>query len=317
MLIRIIDIGSNSVKASLYQVEEGSHKQVDKDKLDYSLGDAVFADGSIPDSGMDKVAAFLNRLPQSHDGEKAHFTFAVATSAVRSALNRDIFVQKILQKTHIEVRILTGAEESYLIHMGILSRSGAGPDDIVKTIDIGGGSAEVSWTLGSKYLFGRSYELGAIRLTRKFLDGAAFSLETFEKIRQHAYDELRRHSTENVATADRAIGSSGNVRAVAKMIEEMRGNSVAKLLPTITPGSLEDLVEIALSRSPQQLAALFHLDPGRARIVMPAVIVLAATMSHFSIRRLEVTDVGLREGVAHYWCRHGHLNLPVNQEEAL
>lgn len=316
MLLRVIDIGSNSVKASLYLVEEGAHRQVGKDKLDYAIGDSVFADGAIPEAGMDKVIAFINRLPHTHDGEKAHFTFVVATSAVRSASNRDAFVRKLQLKTGLEVRVLSGGEESYLIHMGILSRTDAGPEDVVKTIDIGGGSAEVSWTRGQRYLFGHSYELGAIRLARKFLNGKPYTADAFARIHDHALGELGRYPIGDPPPADKAIGSSGNVRAVARMIEEMRGDSVAKLLPAISPGALEDLIEIALGRTPDKLASLFHLETERARIIMPAVVVLLATLRHFSIRRLEVTEFGLREGVIHYWSRHGHLNLPITGEEA-
>ena len=315
MLIRIIDIGSNSVKASLYAIENGAHRLVDKDKLDYALGDAVFSEGSIPDSGAEKVADFIRSACDHKADGKVHFTFAVATSAVRSAKNREAFVKRVDQKTGFALRVLTGAEESFLIHIGITSSDPGKEGDTVKTIDIGGGSAEVSWSRAGKYLYGRSYELGAIRLANRFLKSTPFSRDEFERIYDHALEELKRRSPEKAPPADRAIGSSGNLRAISKMAQSLRGQAFSKLVPEVTAGTLEDLVELAAGRSPQNLAALFDLPLRRARIIMPAVLVLLASLRYFGINRLELSEAGLREGVAFFWGRHGHLNLPMGEEE--
>ncbi len=313
MIIRIIDIGSNSVKTSLYAVEEGQYRLIDKEKLDYALGEAVFSEGSIPESGIDKVAGYIPRTLMDHSEGKPHFTFVLATSAVRSAKNREAFVKKVEQKTDVPVRILTGAEESYLIHTGIIGQTGA--EGVVKTIDIGGGSTEVSWSRGNRYLFGRSYELGAIRLTKRFLNGKPFTRETFQRIYDHAWEEFRKHSPAEAPAADRAIASSGNSRAIVKMAETIRSPVFSKHIPEMTPGVLEDLVEMAVGKTPQHLVSLFDLNQERAHIIMPAVLVLLAGARYFGIRRMEFTDAGLREGVAAFWSRHGHLNLPLLDEE--
>jgi exopolyphosphatase/guanosine-5'-triphosphate,3'-diphosphate pyrophosphatase len=315
MIIRIIDIGSNSVKASLYSVEQGRHKMLSREKLDYSLGNAVFSEGAIPDSGMDRVVSFILSKPEPRTQERPHFTFALATSAVRSASNRDAFVKRIQNKTGIEVRVLSGAEESYLIHTGIVSQAGAAPGEVIKTIDIGGGSAEVSWSRGGNYLFGKSYELGAIRLTRRFLSGKTFTREVFQRVYDHAAAEFLARSPASNLAADRAIGSSGNVRAIGRMAATVRASEFSKTVAPITTGTLEDIVEAALNKTPAQIAETFGLNTERASIVMPAVAVLLAGMRHFDMRRLETTEAGLREGAVDFWSRHGHFNLPLKEED--
>ena len=292
MILRVIDIGSNSVKASSYAVEDGRHHLIDKDKLDYALGDVVFSDGVIPESGVEKVGTFIQNALMNGSGEKPHFTFTLATSAVRSAKNRDHFVKKLEEQTERPVRILSGIEESYLIHFGIISQTGA--EGVVKTIDIGGGSAEVSWSRDQRYLFGRSYELGAIRLTQKFLTPKPFTREVFQRIHEHAWEEFHKRSPAEAPVADRAIASSGNIRAIVRMVEKIRGDFFSRHVPEMTPGTLEDLTEIALGRTPQQLASLFDLNIERAKIIMPAVLVLLASLRYFGIRRVEFTDAGLR-----------------------
>jgi exopolyphosphatase/guanosine-5'-triphosphate,3'-diphosphate pyrophosphatase len=317
MIIRIVDIGSNSVKASSYAVQGGQHRLIKRDKLDYSVGNAVFPQGAIPDSGLMKIAAFIKSgfSGKVRASEKPHFTFALATSAVRSARNRDAFVAKLSAETGVEVRVLSGTEESFLIHGGILSRAQAKPGEVIKTIDIGGGSAEVSWSRDGKYLFGRSFELGAIRMARRFTsDGKKMTRANLIRISDHATALFRAGSPPEAPLADRAIGSSGNVRAIAHMVSKVRGPLAHRLLAGITPGALEDLAELSIGKTPASLAATFHLPPARANIIMPAVMVLLASLRHFGISRLEIAEAGLREGAAVYWSRHGHLNLPVMED---
>lgn len=318
LLIRIVDIGSNSIKSSVYDVSGQSHKLAGKDKLHFSLGEEVFTGGSISEDGQEKVARYLGNLPAAHDGEKIHFTFVLATSAVRSARNRDAFVRKLQQGSGLPVRVLSGEEESFLIHLGIASKAGIGAQEILKTIDIGGGSAEISWSRGLNYLGGHSYDLGTIRLSKRFLKGGKpLTRDAASQILDLALEEFRgRVEAQPAPEAQRAIGSSGNLRAIAKMVAGVRGLPFLKLIPEITAGSLEDVIEASLGKSPQALQALFDIHAERARIIMPAVVVLAASMRFFGIPRLEVGEAGLREGAIHWWSRNGHLNLPVEGARA-
>ena len=313
MLIRIVDIGSNSIKSTVYDVQNRDHKAGSKDKLSLSIGEDVFSQGSISESSQDKIAAFIDGLPASNGGEKIHFTFVLATSATRSAKNRDAFARKIQSKTGHTLRILSGEEESFLIHMGIAHKAGIGAQEILKTIDIGGGSAEISCSKGFDYLFGHSYDLGAIRLSHRFLKGKTFTREAFDQIQDLAMNDFKtRFEIKPTPPAQRAIGSSGNIRAIAKMVQCVRGLPFMKILPEITVGSLDDVAEISLGKSDQFIQNLFDISSDRAKIIMPAVVVLAAAMRHFGIARLAVSEAGLREGVAYFWSRHGHLNLPLD-----
>jgi exopolyphosphatase/guanosine-5'-triphosphate,3'-diphosphate pyrophosphatase len=311
MLIRIVDIGSNSVKSSVYAVEKQDHKLLAKDKLSFSLGEEVFATGTITESAQDKVARFISDLPDTVGGAKVHFTFILATSAVRSARNKDAFARRVEAKTGTALRILSGDEESFLIHMGIASTADAGNNEIIKTIDIGGGSAEISWSRGFEYLAGHSFDLGAIRLAQRFLKGKTFSREAYELIYEHCKQEFKtRYALIAPPPSQRAFGSSGNLRAIQRMTQNVRGGPFLKLMPEITIGSLEDVAELAMGKSAQGIQSLFDISLDRARIIMPAVVVLAASMRWFGIPRLSVSEAGLREGAAYWWSRHGHLNLP-------
>jgi exopolyphosphatase/guanosine-5'-triphosphate,3'-diphosphate pyrophosphatase len=318
VLIRIVDIGSNSIKSSVYEIAGQGYKPASKEKLQFSLGEEVFTGGSISEESQEKVADFLKALPQADGGGKIQFTFTLATSAVRSARNKEAFVRKLQQRAGLQVRVLTGEEESFLIHMGIASKAGVAPQESLTTIDIGGGSAEISWSRGLAYLGGHSCDLGAIRLSKRFLKGGkALTREAADQIRDLALAELEAKTAgQGTPEGRRGIGSSGNIRAIAKMSACVRGLPFQKLVPEITSGSLEDVIEASLGRPPQALQQFFDIHAERARIIMPAVVVLLCAMRRFGIPRLEVSEAGLREGAVFWWSRNGHLNLPVPAAEA-
>jgi exopolyphosphatase / guanosine-5'-triphosphate,3'-diphosphate pyrophosphatase len=228
---------------------------------------------------------------------------------VREASNREVFVKKLQQKIDVQVRVLSGEEESFLVHMGMIHRAGVLPDEIIKTVDIGGGSVELSWSKGEHYLFGHSFDLGAIRLTQSYLHSKIFTREMIGTISDRISKELKAfHAKPPIAS--KAIGSSGNVRAIFKMVQAIYSQPFSKALPEITVGSLETLLEFTVGKSPQQIHAFFDIGLERSKSIVAALCVLNICMRHFEIYRLTVTDAGLREGVVYYWSQHGHLTFP-------
>jgi exopolyphosphatase / guanosine-5'-triphosphate,3'-diphosphate pyrophosphatase len=311
MLIRVIDIGSNSIKASLFRQAAGQPELLTKDKLEYALGDTVFSEGLVPENGIEKVADFMKRQPSHYQGEAITLQLAVATSAIRSAKNRNHVVQALSEKSGLTVRVLTGREESYLIHHGIASQVGAEKGIWIKTIDIGGGSAEIGVSHGTQYLYGQSFDLGAIRMARRFLDEKPLRLTQVQAMRQAIETQFASKPAPQDWPTDLAMGSSGNLKAIWKMVGVLRSEKGLTLLPQITTGILEDLLEAALDLTPSQIQSNFGLTQDRSRIIVPAIVVLQSAMQRLGIRRLEFTETGLRQGVAQFWSRHGHLQLPI------
>jgi exopolyphosphatase/guanosine-5'-triphosphate,3'-diphosphate pyrophosphatase len=315
MIVRIVDIGSNSIKTSVYLLELGQPRLLDKNKLELALGESVFDGGknhgTIPAPAINRLCRYLESISDETPAMgKIERTWVVATSAVRDATNALQLAEAIRKSTGWDMRVLTGSEESYLIHRGIASATDLPRQEVLQTIDIGGGSFEAAWSRGGHYLGGWSLDLGAIRLTRKFLkDSPTFTRDSLHRIADHVRAALEKTGPAPVKKLGLAVASSGNVRAIAKMAAALKSAPFAKLLPEITIGALEDLVELGSDSSPQSLVSWFGLSPERARIVMPAVIALREGLRHFGIARLSVTEMGLREGVARYVATHGHLEI--------
>src|SRR5206468_2105464 len=112
-----------------------------------------------------QVLSKFKRLADSHQVDEL---VAVATSAVREAENGGEFLHAVTDHTSIRPRVISGAEEARLIHLAAAYGT-ASAADVIVVIDIGGGSVEITRGAGSTLDVGRSFKLGVIRLTERFV----------------------------------------------------------------------------------------------------------------------------------------------------
>ncbi len=297
MLIQVADIGSNSIKCSVFEVHDGVLRRLRDSRLGLSLGEQVYGEGSLRPGVAAEIAEFIQA--SADGGIVIDVIFVLATAAVRDAPNREAFVQELAEQFNISVRVLSGEEESFLIHRGMVARGKFRPGETVLTLDIGGGSAEIAWSRDGEMLFTGSCELGAILITRKFMAGGRFTREVAERIRTYAFSQLDQMcGTQKPESIGQALAGSGNIRAVGRMSDRLRGGNSRRGLVQITRGSLEEILEAARDRNTFEISRLFRLQRSRARIVMPAVVVLEAVMQYFDIPLLTLSEAGLREGAA-------------------
>src|SRR4029453_15629268 len=92
---------------------------------------------------------------------------AAATSAPREAENGGEFLAAIERTTGIRPRIITGTEEARLIHIAAVYGVDTAKTAVV--IDTGGGRVEIPLGPGPQVQYARSFKIGVIRLTERFV----------------------------------------------------------------------------------------------------------------------------------------------------
>ena len=121
----------------------------------------------LHEDAMERGIACLRRFKAIIAARKVKAVRAIATSAIREAENRDLFIRRAKVEVGISIDIISGFEEGRLIYLGVLQALPFFTKRIL-ALDIGGGSTEyVIGERGSvKYI--TSLKLGAIRLTKKY-----------------------------------------------------------------------------------------------------------------------------------------------------
>jgi exopolyphosphatase/guanosine-5'-triphosphate,3'-diphosphate pyrophosphatase len=248
---------------------------------------------------IDRGVACLTRFRKIAELSDAHIR-AVATSAVREAENRDVFLRRVHDEAGIDVEVISGAEEARLIHLGVL-QAVAVFDQRHFLIDIGGGSTEFLVAEHGHVIDARSVKLGAIRLTDHFFGAEPITADDAAACRTYVraflspvLRDFRRHGF------DVAVGSSGTVLNLAEMalVRRPDGRERRSGNLSFTRGELDGIVDelLAVGRAKDR-AQLAGLDAGRADIVVAGALLLQQVMAELHIEELIASDYALREGL--------------------
>ena len=295
-----IDIGTNSFHLVIARpIGNSRFEVIDREKEAVRLGSGSGDMKELSADAVDRGIEALRRLRQLADSKGAE-VHAVATSAVREADNRDVFLQRASEEAGVEVKVVSGTEEARLIHLGVLQAVQVF-DQRHLVVDIGGGSTEIVVGEGAHVLEARSLKLGAIRLTDRFF--------RTEPLKRRSLDECRQYIRSFLMPSERAVrklgfdvavGSSGTVISTAEMARALRKEpALTKVSGSIITRDDVDAVVGALSslKTVEERATLSGLDSKRADIILAGVLIVEQTFIALGIDEMIVSDFALREGV--------------------
>jgi exopolyphosphatase/guanosine-5'-triphosphate,3'-diphosphate pyrophosphatase len=300
-VLAAVDIGTNSVHMVIARVaDDGRMEILEREKDMVRLGRSGGDMKELAPDAIDRGVAALKRCRSVADAHGAELA-AVATSAVREAENRTEFLDRAYDEAGVSVEVISGFEEARLIHLGVL-QSLPLYDDRLLLCDIGGGSTEVLLGQRGDVLASRSFRLGAIRVTERFLAKDPVKPKHLERCRQHAETILTAFGAE-VADAgyDTVVGASGTIETVVAMALAARGEGGGRRTlngQRITAAEVTDVVELlAQTSDPDERAALPGMDPKRADIVLGGAVILEQFVRSARVEELVFSDYALREGV--------------------
>src|SRR5262245_4953865 len=207
-----IDIGTNSVHMIVVRVRpDMSFEVIDREKEMVRLGAGGLDGKKLTPEAMHAALQVLSKFRRLAESHRVDELVAVATSAVREAENGGEFLHTITQQTGIRARLISGTEEARLIHMAAAYGTSM-PGDVAVVVDIGGGSVEITRGLGANMDLGRSFKLGVIRLTERFVKTDPISPRDERKLIKHVENELGAYLDKiRQSGFDRLVGTSGTI----------------------------------------------------------------------------------------------------------
>jgi exopolyphosphatase/guanosine-5'-triphosphate,3'-diphosphate pyrophosphatase len=299
MRIAAIDIGSNSIHIIVCRIRPDlSFEVVDREKDMIRLASGTLAKRRLPDANiataMQTLAKF-RRLAESHDVEEI---VTVATSAVREADNGGDFIAQAREQVGLRVRVISGTEEARLIHLAAGYAVGTGADRAV-TIDIGGGSVEITLGTAARMEAGRSFKLGAIRLAERFARHDPLSGGDVERIERHIIRETAGYLKQVRRRGfKRVIGTSGTILALGMMAASgspANTSDVRRLM--VRADALRRIRKRLVTLPLEQRLRLPGLDPRRADLAPVGAILLETFLDRLGADEITLCDFALREGL--------------------
>ena len=297
-VLAAVDIGTNSVHLVVARVGEHRIEVLEREREMVRLGSSARDMKRLTPAAINRGIEALRRFKQVAAIHRAPMR-AVATSAVREAENRHVFLDRA-RAEGIEVEVISGFEEARLIHLGVLQ---AVPvfDRRILVCDIGGGSTELVVGHKGEILTARSIKLGAIRLTRRYFAKPKLSAAAVDACRK----DIRLALSPAVREIERAefevaVGSSGTIGAVCQMVAARQENGIPRTLNnfSVTRDDVDAVVR-RLVKAPtvKDRSRIPGLDPRRADIILAGALILEQVMHETGADSLRFSDYALREGV--------------------
>lgn len=308
-LIAAIDVGTNSFHMVIASVTDAGMLRIhgrmkDTVRLGSSAGDMKRLSADAMDRGVQAMVRFVEEA-RRHDATVR----AIATSAVREALNKEVFVDRVLQETGVHIDVIPGIEEGRLIFLGArnaLSFSGKS----VLVFDVGGGSTETITGHDGEPVFIHSAKLGHIRLTKKFFPDETITDEQIADCRAWIRGEWLPAFQSHIAHGfDEAIGCSGTVMALAAVILAQHGRKHPESLngQVFSREEIFAGVDLIVSkRSLQQRLALDGIDAKRADVIVAGALIVEQLVRGLGIRSLTISGYSLREGIVFDTVQKAH-----------
>lgn len=292
-----IDLGTNTARLLIGTTCDGRVARSHLSRCITRLGGGFSKEKGISREAAARTVAalkvFAATLKEFHVSELR----AVATSAVRDAVNRDEFCREVMTASGIQLEVISGEEEGRLTLLGVRSGLDFAADTMV-VFDVGGGSTEYTVAQGDSIIFTKSLPLGVVRLTEGKGSHAAISdkIERELKLLRSEMDvagvtPLCMNST-LVATA----GTATTLAAIDIGLVDYDYSKVNNHLLGIT--QIRDIFTRLARLSPaERLKQIIGLEEGREDLIIAGTLLTLKSMEMFASTSLKVSDFGLLEGV--------------------
>ena len=309
--VGFIDIGTNSIHLLVVRFyKDSAGTPVFQDKETVRLGQSLYRTGRIDGPTLEKAALVVSRFTSISKEMGADKVVAYATCAAREAVNRDELIGALTKDA--DVKVIPGTEEARLIALGVFGDKG--PEERTLEIDIGGGSTEVIIREKGRDLFIDSLSMGAVRYAYGLgVDCAGPVSDSDYGMMMRNVDLSSYHAVNRVKAIGfaKAVGSSGTMIALAEMCAARRPDRDASYF---TLQELGPVMEYVRSRDIEGRCSVPGLGKGRADIIVAGGAIAEELMSLFGIRRIEISQKGLKQGMQlDHMITHGYTQFDTRE----
>jgi len=296
-----IDIGTNSFHLILGEADTntGKFNILGRERELVRLGSGSTDMKYLQEDAMLRGIEVLKRFKGLADSAGAKVR-AIATSAVREAINQNEFIRRAREATGIRVEIASGIEEARFIYLGVLQ---ALPvfNKRVLLIDIGGGSTEFLIGFQREIIYDISLKLGAIRQTQRFFSDKELDSKSIKTFRKHIAGYMAPVTREcKKYNYELAVGSSGTISNIANIININRGGEAGVKLNnfTFTSKELFETVDMIIdAKTVKQREKIPGMDADRADIIAAGALILEQIFKELKIKEMTYSEYALREGI--------------------
>jgi exopolyphosphatase / guanosine-5'-triphosphate,3'-diphosphate pyrophosphatase len=279
MRIGVVDVGSNTIRLLLAQVEGERLVPLEKERVRLALGAEIERTGQVSDVSIAAAAKAVRKLCGLARNGGAESLDVFLTAPGRQSANSDDLVDALTRAASHSVRILSTEEEGRLAYAGAVATADVVLPRAIAVCDVGGASTEVAVgnpTANPRWV--KSVDLGSVRLTERIagIEAArAEALQAFAAVAPPAVEA--------------ALAVGGSARAARRLVG-----------PWLGEAELAEALRIVQAKPQQAISRRYGVHRTRARILPAGLVLLAEVQKRVGVP-LHVCDGGIREGAVLRW----------------
>jgi exopolyphosphatase/guanosine-5'-triphosphate,3'-diphosphate pyrophosphatase len=296
--VAVVDIGTNSTRLLIADVEGTEVREVERRTTVTSLGRGVEMTHTLCTDAVDGVCGVIADYKACYEELGAERVLAIATSAVRDALNGDAFIAELRERFDLDARLLTGEEEAHLTYLGATAQRPG--DELTLVFDIGGGSTELIVGSGAEVDFHTSLRAGTIRHSERHLKSDPPDPHQLEDLA----DDVRQLIEQAIASRQgtqsvRAIAVAGTPTSLAAIDQQLEPYDSARVHGhRLALRPIQRMLSRLASLPLAERLRVPGLHPGRAPTIVAGAVILVQVMRAFSLDEIEVSERDILHGSA-------------------
>jgi exopolyphosphatase/guanosine-5'-triphosphate,3'-diphosphate pyrophosphatase len=314
-MLAAIDIGTNTFRLLIAKIHfnpgdnKYSIKEIYSERVITRLGEGIHEKKLLKKEAIDRSIQSLKKFSNVISRYNVHKTAAIATSALREAVNGTEFIEKVLKETGLDIKIISGEEEAIMTTSGMLMDLTI-PESALM-IDIGGGSTELIFlknnntNLSPGYLAHpvliRSLNLGVVYLADRYMKNdppTKHDLSMMGTDILQGISSVAESFTKYFSAGTAFIGTAGTITtlaAIAQGLTEFEHDKIHNF--KLSRDQVENIFSTISVLTSKERAKYIPFEPARLDIIVPGTLILLKLMEIFGFKVLTVSNYGLREGI--------------------
>lgn len=294
--IAAVDLGTNSIRLMLCKVCDNKFVWKTKEVITTRIGKNVDNTGLLNDKAIEKNIEAIKYFKKKAENFGAEKIIFFATSAIRDALNKEYFLEKVKSEVGIDIKVLNGEEEAAI---GILGASYGYDDENLLVIDVGGGSTELVLGCNDKILYSTSVNAGAVRMTEKYITSNPIpqkDIDALEESLNGLFHDAIMHLKDR--KIDKVIAIGGTATTAASIYHELKVYDWEKVHNTILDKCfLNKIFDTLKTMTIRERYDIPGLQKERADIIPAGIFIIKYIMDKLNTEQIVISESDNLEGI--------------------
>ena len=286
----LIDMGSNSIRLTVYDMDRTSFKVLFKEKIMAGLAGYV-EHGRLTQDGIDCACQSLREFQNTLELLQIEHLAVFATASLRNISNTAQAVEQIQQTTGIAVEVLTGEVEA---ECGFYGATCDVEVDDGLFADIGGASAELALFTGRQLQEAVSVPVGSLKLYRDCVKKILPGKESRQRIEESIQRAFGNDALKEIPCRKHMVCVGGTARACLRLSRKLFG--LPENQRTFTREQLDALAKQLCKGDKDAADLILRYEPERIHTLVPGIMILRYLVDRFDVESITVSHYGVREG---------------------